>query len=108
MDGSLYLIVNADDLGHSAGVNEGIVEAHERGVVTSASLMVKRPAATAAVDATRGLASLAIGLHLEIAEWVYENGEWRLAQGRHDTDDREAVDAECRRQVAAFRSLLGR
>ena len=39
------LIVNADDLGLSAGVNRGIVEAHARGIVTSASLMVRQPAA---------------------------------------------------------------
>ena len=39
-----HLIVNADDFGYSRGVNRGIIEAHERGIVTSASLMVKQPA----------------------------------------------------------------
>ena len=34
------VIVNADDFGQSAGINRGVIEAHERGVVTSASLMV--------------------------------------------------------------------
>ncbi len=33
------LIINADDFGLTAGVNRAIVEAHERGVVTSATLM---------------------------------------------------------------------
>jgi predicted glycoside hydrolase/deacetylase ChbG (UPF0249 family) len=33
------LIVNADDFGLSSGVNRGIVEAHEGGIVTSATLM---------------------------------------------------------------------
>ena len=47
------LIVNADDFGLSAGVNRGIVEAHERGIVTSASLMVRRPAAREAADYAR-------------------------------------------------------
>ena len=36
--------MNADDFGFSSGINRGIVEAHERGIVTSASLMVDRPA----------------------------------------------------------------
>ena len=42
---SRAVIVNADDFGQSAGINRGIVEAHERGIVTSASLMVRWPAA---------------------------------------------------------------
>ena len=33
------LIVNADDLGWTAGVNRGIAEAHRNGIVTSASLI---------------------------------------------------------------------
>ena len=37
-----YLIVNADDFGFAEGINRGIVEAHERGVVTSTSLMSRR------------------------------------------------------------------
>ena len=39
------VIINADDFGLSAGINRGIIEAHERGIVTSASLMVRWPAA---------------------------------------------------------------
>ena len=39
------LIVNADDLGFTAGINRGILEAHKRGIVTSTSLMVDRPGA---------------------------------------------------------------
>ena len=42
------LIVNADDFGQSRGVNRGVIEAHERGIVTSASLMVRWPAAESA------------------------------------------------------------
>ena len=50
-----YLIVNADDFGQSHGVNRGIIEAHERGVVTSASLMVRWPAARKAAAYARKL-----------------------------------------------------
>ena len=49
MSPSRILIVNADDFGLSAGVNCGIVEAHDKGIVTSASLMVHMPAAAEAV-----------------------------------------------------------
>jgi chitin disaccharide deacetylase len=57
------LIVNADDFGLSAGVTEGIVEAHERGIVTSTSLMVDAPAAADAVTAAREHPRLSVGLH---------------------------------------------
>jgi chitin disaccharide deacetylase len=87
-----WLIVNADDLGLSAGVNAGIVEAHERGIVTSASLMVRADAAAAAAD---------------IAEWRFEAGEWRVGYERCAPADPAAVEAECRGQLDAFRQLTG-
>ena len=47
MAAARVLIVNADDLGLSEAVNTGIAAAHERGIVTSASLMVRQGAAPA-------------------------------------------------------------
>ena len=63
-----FLIVNADDLGMTAAINEGIFAAHEDGIVTSASLMVLRDEAPAAVEALRDHPDLAVGLHLEAGE----------------------------------------
>jgi chitin disaccharide deacetylase len=102
------LIVNADDLGLSPGVNAGIVEAHERGIVTSASLMVRAAAAAGAAAAISSHSQLAVGLHLDIAEWQYEDGEWRPTYERCSADDAAAVEAECRGQLSAFRELTGR
>ena len=51
------LIVNADDFGQSPGVNAGVIEAHERGIVTSASMMVCWPAAAGAADYARARGS---------------------------------------------------
>jgi predicted glycoside hydrolase/deacetylase ChbG (UPF0249 family) len=102
------LIVNADDLGLSAGVNAGILEAHERGIVTSTSLMVRKPAAEEAASLAASHPSLAIGLHLDLGQWDYEQGEWKVAYENCPPDDPAAVDAECRAQVDAFRALLGR
>jgi predicted glycoside hydrolase/deacetylase ChbG (UPF0249 family) len=100
------LIVNADDFGLSAGVNAGIVEAHRHGIVTSASLMVRKPAAEQAAKLARDLPSLAVGLHIDIGQWDYEDGEWRVAYERCSAEDRAAVEKECRAQLAAFRDLL--
>ena len=50
-----YLIVNADDFGASRGINRGILEAHQRGILSSTSLMVNRAASEeAALVSVRG------------------------------------------------------
>jgi chitin disaccharide deacetylase len=103
-----FLVVNADDLGLSAAVNAGIFAAHEGGVVTSASLMVRQDAAPAAAEAAAAHPALAIGLHVDLGEWIYERGEWTQAYLHCDTDDAGAVEAECRAQLERFRALLGR
>jgi chitin disaccharide deacetylase len=106
--GERFLIVNADDLGLSPGVNAGIVRAHEQGIVTSTSLMVRQPAAHAAPAIAAAHPRLAIGLHLDLGQWDFEDGEWAAAYQRCDQSDRAAVEAECRTQLAAFRELIGR
>jgi chitin disaccharide deacetylase len=47
------LIINADDFGMTSGVNRAIVEAHDNGIVTSATLMANSRAFNGAVEATR-------------------------------------------------------
>ena len=78
MSGARVLIVNADDLGLSPGVNAGIIEAHLRGIVTSASLMVRQPAAREAARLARAHPGLSVGLHLDLCEWQYRDGVWQL------------------------------
>jgi chitin disaccharide deacetylase len=102
------LIVNADDFGLSQGVNAGILAAHQRGIVTSASLMVRQAAAAAAAESVSGHPALAVGLHLDLGEWAYEEGEWRTVYERCPIGDEGAVERECREQLKAFRKLLGR
>jgi chitin disaccharide deacetylase len=85
------LIVNADDLGYTDGVTRGILEAHVRGVVTSASLMVDAPAAQQAVRLARGAPRLAVGLHAVLDDVAPADCESELA-----------------RQLARFERLTGR
>ena len=63
-----YLIVNGDDFGMSPPVSRGIIEAHRRGILTSTSLMVNRPAAEEAAALAREAPRLGVGLHLELEE----------------------------------------
>lgn len=108
MTGARILIVNADDLGLSPAVNAGIAAAHESGIVTSASLMVRQAAAPAAAGYADAHPGLAVGLHIDLGQWDYENGEWIVAYQRCPQDDAAAVEAECRAQLERFRRLLTR
>jgi hopanoid biosynthesis associated protein HpnK len=68
MSEALRLIVNADDFGMTESVNAGILEAHERGIVTSASLMATGPAFEHAVALAKMHPRLAVGVHLTLTE----------------------------------------
>ncbi len=103
-----YVIVNADDLGLSEGVNRGILEAAEHGIVTSASLMVRQEGAEAAARHVRKDRRLSIGLHLDLGEWVYRDGEWVPLYSVVPTDDADRVTHEVKRQLAEFQRLVGR
>jgi len=93
---SRRLIVNADDFGFSSGVNRGIVEAHEHGIVTSTSLMVEQPAAGDAAEYARAHPGLGVGLHLELPRPLVRRDVTTL------------VHARARRQLERFRALVGR
>jgi hopanoid biosynthesis associated protein HpnK len=60
------LIVNADDFGLTEGVNQGIVHAHNEGIVTSATLMANGAAFDSAVSLSRRAPYLGIGVHLNL------------------------------------------
>ena len=85
-----WLIVTGDDFGASPGINRGILDAHLDGILTSASLLVNRPASAEAVALAREHPGLSLGLHLEV-----------------DAGDPERAGAECERQLTRFLELAG-
>ena len=89
-----HLVVNADDLGLSPGVNAGIIKAHANGIVTSASLMVNRPGAEDAAGLLGEHPALSIGLHFE-------------QDGVHDLDDPAQAAQLFGAQLERFRELTG-
>ena len=103
-----FLVVNADDFGLSEGVNAGILRAHDQGIVTSASLMVRQPAAPNAAAAARSRPQLSVGLHLDLGEWEFRDGGWATVYEVVPGDDPAAVAAEVARQVESFCRLMGR
>jgi predicted glycoside hydrolase/deacetylase ChbG (UPF0249 family) len=94
-----YLIVNADDFGYARGINRGIIEAHERGIVTSTTMIVNGRAVDEAVALSRSHPELSIGLHVN-----FTNEGERLVE----FDDPRVCRAELRRQFQMFRDLMGR
>jgi predicted glycoside hydrolase/deacetylase ChbG (UPF0249 family) len=94
-----YLIVNADDFGYGGGINRGIVEAHDRGIVTSATLVVNGRAADEAVALAKDRPRLSVGLHVN-----FTNEAQRLVE----FDDSLTCRSELRRQFDLFCAKMGR
>ncbi len=108
MTANRRLIVNGDDFGQSAGTTAGVAAGYERGVLTSASLMVRWPAASSAASYAAAHPNLAVGLHFDFGEWVYRDDEWTPLYEVVPLDDARGVDAEALRQLERFWELLGR
>ncbi len=62
------LIVTADDFGASTEINEAVGQAHGKGVLTTASLMVSAPATDDAVRRAHALETLRVGLHVVLVD----------------------------------------
>jgi len=94
-----FVIFNADDFGQASGINQGILECHTRGVVTSTSLMVTGSAVSEAVSMSREHPGLSVGLHWDV---------WGEDERQFDTSDTGAVRDELRRQLDEFERIMGR
>jgi predicted glycoside hydrolase/deacetylase ChbG (UPF0249 family) len=103
-----FLIVNADDFGLTTGVNAGIIRAHEHGLVTSASLMVRGAAVAEAAAYAKSHPQLGVGLHVDLCEWRCVNDEWELAYEVVPMNNEQAVAAEVERQLIEFKKIVGR
>jgi hopanoid biosynthesis associated protein HpnK len=116
------LVVTADDFGLAPEVNDAVVIAHQRGILTAASLMVAGPAAHDAVARAEKLPRLRVGLHVVLVEGrptlppervpglVDAKGAFRTDMARLGIDIalrsnvRRQLRAEIEAQFVAFRS----
>lgn len=110
------IVINADDLGVSEDVNDAIFDAHDRGVVTSATLLVGAPAVEHALIGARLRPQLGVGVHLDTSEFEPLTREFlEIRALRPSMDVRRtqwvtpslvrALTQEWCAQVAAARSL---
>lgn len=119
--GAVSLIVNADDFNLTEGVSRGILEAHDRGIVTSISFMVNLPAPARILRALKKRKELGAGLHLNItlgkpvssarkiptlvgADGVFH----RRAELNFRKLSKDDLALEYRSQIEKFKKLLGR
>ena len=62
------LIINADDFGLTSGVNRGILQSHQQGVVTSTTLMACGAKFAEAVTLTKQAPKLSVGCHVVLVD----------------------------------------
>jgi predicted glycoside hydrolase/deacetylase ChbG (UPF0249 family) len=62
------LIINADDFGLTSGVNRAIVELHQAGVLTSATLMANAAASDEAIKLALANPALGVGCHIVLVD----------------------------------------
>lgn len=96
------LIVNADDLGYTSGVNQAIVKSHTDGIVTSATLMANGRAFSEVKELAKQLPSLSIGCHI-----VLIDGDPVLPLARHPSLTQSGRFCDSLKAFAA-RALAGR
>ena len=117
------LIVNADDFGRTPGVNEGTIEAHLNGIVSSATVMVLEKAAREGIrQAIERAPKLGLGLHFmsdgrrgagfgahrPFRHWRRAGGCVRNAELLPATIPEDEIRRELLAQIALFELAAGR
>lgn len=113
---SVFLIVNADDLGLAESVNRAVHRAHREGILTSATLMPNGPAFDHGVETARACPDLGVGIHLnavrgqpvappaEVSTLLNSDGRfryssWSLGMNTRTPGFLQALEREYRAQI---------
>ncbi|PLR87219.1 chitin disaccharide deacetylase [Bacillus sp. V33-4] len=109
------LIINADDFGYSKGVNLGIIEAYQNGIVTSATLMTNMPGARHAAALALQNPNLGVGIHLvldcgrpvneNVPSLINEKGDFHRANALIEVAELVDIEKEYTSQIEKFLSF---
>ncbi|WP_407406258.1 chitin disaccharide deacetylase [Peribacillus sp.] len=109
------LIINADDFGYCKGINLGIIECFQNGVVTSATLMANMPGAEHAAGLAKENPNLGVGIHLvltcgypvrsDVPSLVREDGAFHRRGDMHKFAEPADIEKELNSQMERFLSL---
>lgn len=117
MDGAIPLIrllVNADDFGYSRGVNYGIIDAYQYGIVNSTTMLVNMPGTEHAMALAKENPDLRVGVHLtltcgkalasDVPSLTKADGSFRITKDFEDFDqvEIEEVEKEWQKQIEHF------
>jgi predicted glycoside hydrolase/deacetylase ChbG (UPF0249 family) len=109
MTAARFLIINADDLGISPEVNQGIFCAYEKGVVTDSSLLIKGPSARQAMEMIKKNPSFPAGIHIDLDSllgWespgIERVSRQKLRQAMKDPAFIEKIKKEIDKQMEVF------
>ncbi|MGC4377482.1 chitin disaccharide deacetylase [Fictibacillus sp. Mic-4] len=112
----IHLIVNADDFGFSRGVNYGILDCHQNGIVNSATMMMNAAGTEHAIELAKENPSLQIGIHLvltagkplstNVPSLVDEEGNFKKQAHilQHKDVDLDELEREWSAQIEVFLS----
>ena len=114
--GGRKLIIRGDDIGHSKVCNIGSFEAIEKGIVTSADVMLDSPGTEDALERLRSLPWISVGWHThmwgapvlgprEVPSLVEKGGQF---DGRFRTDLSQAEDVDFNEAIRELRAQLDR
>lgn len=111
----MKLIVNADDFGYSTGVNLGIIEAYQTGIVTSTTMMVNMHALDHAVSLAQRNPGLGVGIHLaltcgspvrdDVPSLVDGQGRFRMQCDIFQHADAQEIERELESQIERFYAI---
>ncbi len=109
------LVINADDFGYSKGVNLGIIDAYQNGVVTSTTMMVNMPGVEHAVALTLENPGLGVGIHLvldcgepvnaNVPSLIDDEGRFHKAESLSQKAKLSDIEKELNSQIEKFHSL---
>jgi chitin disaccharide deacetylase len=100
LSGRKQLVVNADDFGFTPDVNQGIVEAHRRGILTATTLMANGEAFEDALRLASETPTLDIGCHL-----VLIGGRSLITGKLFPLGVRQLLAALARREIRPYEEL---
>lgn len=109
---SKYLIINADDFNLTRGVDRAILECHDKGLVTSTTVLVTLPFLKSSVKELRRRPFLGKGIHLSLTlgEAVHPKTPFplkrELLKRLHKLSGKD-VEREYEAQILKFKKLLG-